>query len=137
MQHAANSQTEAIRTGDRRAFDRLHTDLAPRVRGYLQRLTRGNRAAAEDLTQETFLAAYHGRAGYTGSANPLAWLMGIARRRWRDGERSASRLRLAEIPDDARQEGDLDAQVVRAAHLESCLERLEPAARDAILLVFG
>jgi len=136
MQSIPKSQTEQIRSGDRGVFDRLHADLAPRVRGYLQRLTGGNRAAAEDLTQDVFVAAYVGRERYSGGARPLGWLMGIARRRWRDSQRSAPPLAAELLPDRAG-DADLAAQVVRAAHLEACLNRLDPAAREAILLVFG
>lgn len=76
----------ALRRGDGAAFDLLYAELAPRVLGYLLRLT-DNRADAEDLLQETFLAAYDARSKYAGRSQPLAWLLGIARRRWRDGLR--------------------------------------------------
>jgi RNA polymerase sigma-70 factor (ECF subfamily) len=122
--------------GGSRDFDRMHREYAPRVLGYLRRLTGGDRERAEDLTQEVFLAAYRGRSGYTGRVPPIAWLLGIARRRWRDDARRASPSTAA-LPEDTAQGTDVEAQVVRAEHLEECLARLDPAARTAILLVLG
>ena len=81
--------TKQLKRGDAPVFDRLYAALAPRVLAYLLRLTNGSRADAEDLTQETFVAAFAARADCTGS-NPLAWLLGIARRRQRDAFRAAS-----------------------------------------------
>src|SRR5690349_9438033 len=77
-----------IRAGDHETFDRLYARYAARVLGYLIRMGT-SRAEAEDLLQDTFLAAYAGRAGLRGDCQPLAWLLGIARRRRRDGQRRA------------------------------------------------
>ena len=136
MTPPATPQSETLRTVDTPLFDRLFADLAPRVRGYLQRLTGGDTAEAEDLTQEVFLAAYAARDTYRRGAQPIGWLMGIARRRWRDGNRGL-RLSQVEMPIEARSSQDVGEQVVCAAHLEDCLARLDPKARDAVLLVFG
>jgi RNA polymerase sigma-70 factor (ECF subfamily) len=139
--NAAAEDTDAarLRAGDPRAFDRLYAELAPRVLGYLLRLTGGrDRAAAEDLVQETFLAAYAGRAGYAARSRPLAWLLGIARRRWRDGRRTPRR----EADDLAAHAETLSAPgadpaegVSRAAELERAMELLDPAHREALELV--
>lgn len=48
------------------------------------------RHAADDLLQETFLAALRGYAGFDG-ANPRAWLLTIARRKAIDAARAARR----------------------------------------------
>ncbi|MBU2764401.1 sigma-70 family RNA polymerase sigma factor [Acidithiobacillus caldus] len=37
----------------------------------------GNRSLAEDLVQETFLAAWMGRSGYAGTAQEKTWMFGI------------------------------------------------------------
>jgi RNA polymerase sigma-70 factor (ECF subfamily) len=131
----ATSQPEIVRNADASFFNRLFSDLAPRVQGYLRRLT-GSTAEAEDLTQEVFLAAYAARHSYKGGAQPLGWLLGIARRRWRDKNRRL-RLQQAEMPEDTSSIQDIGAQVIRAAHLETCLSQLDPVAREAVLLVFG
>jgi RNA polymerase sigma-70 factor (ECF subfamily) len=119
-----------------RRFDHAFHDLAPRVRGYLRRLTGGDTAEAEDVTQEVFLAAYTGRESYRGSAPPLAWLLGIARRRWRDRSRGAH-LEQVEMPEEIVGAIDPADQVVRAQHLQGCLDQLTTAERDALLLVFS
>jgi RNA polymerase sigma-70 factor (ECF subfamily) len=128
--------TKSIPSDGDRAFDRMYHKNATRVLGYLRRLTGGDREAAEDLTQEVFLAAYRGRNGYTGRVPPIAWLLGIARRRWRDAARGASPGSV-ELPEEAADAACVEEQVVRATHLEGCLALLDPAARDAIMLVFG
>jgi RNA polymerase sigma-70 factor (ECF subfamily) len=117
-------------------FDRMYRENAARVFGYLRRLTGGDRDTAEDLTQEVFLAAYRGQDGYTGRVPLIAWLLGIARRRWRDAERGASPGSVA-LPEEATCAACVEEQVVRATYLERCLAQLDPAARDAIVLVFG
>jgi RNA polymerase sigma-70 factor (ECF subfamily) len=130
------THSETLRNVDTRFFDRLFTDLAPRVRGYLRRLTQDT-AEAEDLTQEVFLAAYAARKSYKGDSQPLGWLLGIARRRWRDRRRGI-RLQQVEMPEDrAAASPNVGDQVVRAAHLEVCLSKIDPSAREAVLLVFG
>ncbi len=72
-----------IRAGNPQGFQWLYNRYAGRVTGFALRLT-GSRAEAEDLTQEVFLAAYTGRAGFRGGSQLLTWLLGIAARRWRD-----------------------------------------------------
>lgn len=136
MQQPVEISTQAIQEGDRTVFDELYARLAPRVRGYLQRLHRGDRSAAEDTTQDVFLAAYKGRQKYKGGVHPIAWLLGIARRRWRDSARSAPP-EPSELPEATAHSVDVEAQVVRAAWLEGCLDQIDPSARDAIMLVFG
>jgi RNA polymerase sigma-70 factor (ECF subfamily) len=128
--------TKSAHSDGERDFNRMYRDNAARVLGYLRRLTGGNREAAEDLTQEVFLAAYRGRSGYTGRVAHIAWLLGIARRRWRDAERGAP-LMAVELPEEVADAADVEGQVVRSTHLEECLAQLDPAARDAIVLVFG
>ena len=60
--------TDALRSGDATAFDQLYDRYAGRVMGFGLRLTGGDRAVAEDLTQEAFLAAYAGGRGVGGGA---------------------------------------------------------------------
>lgn len=64
--------------GDRAAF----AAVVERHRGAVFRLASvltGNAAAAEDVFQETFLAALRGAAGYRGDAPVASWLFAIAR----------------------------------------------------------
>jgi RNA polymerase sigma factor (sigma-70 family) len=72
------------------------------VLGILLRLTNGDRAEAEDLTQETFVAAFQGQKGYSGRVPVRAWLVGIAARRWRDSLRRPRPRTVALIEEPAR-----------------------------------
>ena len=128
-------EKDAIWRGEAATFDALYAACAPRVQSYLFLLT-GEWTAAEDLMQETFLAAYAARHTYQGKSQPLAWLLGIARRRWRDKERVV-RPKHVLLSEEIEETSDVAEQVVRAAHLECSLLKLEIIAREAVLLVLG
>lgn len=63
--------------GDQAAFGALYDRHAGRVYHLLRRLA-GNETEAEDLTQETFLAAYHSLPNWRGEGALGSWLCGIA-----------------------------------------------------------
>jgi RNA polymerase sigma-70 factor (ECF subfamily) len=125
-----------IHAGDHATFDRLFDTYAPRVIGYLFRLT-GSRGEAEDLTQETFLAAYVGRSSLRGDSQPLAWLLGIARRRCRDRQR-----RLNHVSEPLEQDTAVSGQpersmadaVITALTLDAALSHLKVTEREVLLL---
>ncbi|BDI28637.1 hypothetical protein CCAX7_006880 [Capsulimonas corticalis] len=130
------------RNGDQAAFREIYDQYAPRVMGYLIRLT-GDRADAEDMVQEVFVAAYQGRAGFGERASMLTWLLGIATRRWRDKNRKQT-LRFSdpadtdESLDSLPQTGSpLESRVIAAIALDDALEQLAPEYREALLLVAG
>ncbi len=79
----------AVMAGERAALaplvERYHTPLL----GYLYRLTGGNRALAEDLVQETFLALLR-RQGYQPNRPFRPWLYAVATNLARDHYRSAA-----------------------------------------------
>lgn len=122
---------QAVRRGEPAAFDRLYEGFAPRVLGYLLRLT-SNRADAEDLLQETFLAAYEGRKGYALRSQPLAWLLGIARRRWRDGQRN--RHPTESPPEELAAPGNFTEAVNADLAASTLLAHLPVADREIIFL---
>ena len=68
----AESDGEAARHFD--AFFREHES---RIYGYLWRIT-GDRQLASDLSQETFLRAWHSFAKVRGYENQAAWLLRVA-----------------------------------------------------------
>jgi RNA polymerase sigma-70 factor (ECF subfamily) len=130
---------ERARRGDDSAFAALHGRWAPRaLRFALARL--GDRDDAEDVVQETFLAALRGLPSYQGRSAFGTWLLGITfhlicrtqRRRARaafvslgDAELSPA---LCVVPREAR----LDA----ARALERCAHTLELHASDAQREIF-
>ena len=83
---------EAARRGDRIAFTRLMQLHQQSVRGFLRRAC-GNFAEADDLAQETFLAAWERLAQFRGELSVRSWLCGIAWRKMLAGRRSQASAR--------------------------------------------
>jgi RNA polymerase sigma-70 factor, ECF subfamily len=71
-------------------FELLFARLEPRLGRFLNQLVR-SRALAEDLLQDTFLAAYEARTSISDPANLEAWLFAIARNRALSALRSRRR----------------------------------------------
>jgi RNA polymerase sigma-70 factor, ECF subfamily len=63
--------------GDLIAFEHLYRQFAPRVYGLCLRLT-GQREAAEDCTQESFVAAWRALASFEKRSRFSSWLHRIA-----------------------------------------------------------
>jgi RNA polymerase sigma-70 factor (ECF subfamily) len=86
----AVSQDEAT-LDDPAVFAVFYDQTLPRIYGYFLHRVGGNVAAAEDLTQETYLSAVRdvgrGRIG----ADPVRWLFGIARHKLLDHYRRQGR----------------------------------------------
>ncbi len=72
---------------DHAAFGQLVVRHQSAVRRFLQHLTRGDAALADDLAQETFVQAYRGLARFRGEASFSTWLLGIAHNHWRNARR--------------------------------------------------
>ena len=81
-----------LRGGDRIAFDAVYAEHVDGVFTLAHRLT-GNWATAEDVTSETFLAAWRTRRTIADDDRPLRpWLWGIAARQTMNATRSRRRL---------------------------------------------
>jgi len=92
-----------VRADTGAALVELYDDALPQVYGYL--LARcGQRALAEDLTAETFLAAVTACRRTPPPAPSTGWLVGIARHKlvdhWRAAERERRGLRAVESEPD-------------------------------------
>jgi RNA polymerase sigma factor (sigma-70 family) len=96
----------------------------------------GPGAEAEDVTSAVFERALRYRDGYDPSrGEPVAWLLGIARRCLADASRpTTSELDLAPERTAA---GDLEGDVVRRVALASALEGLDERDRELVALRFG
>jgi RNA polymerase sigma-70 factor, ECF subfamily len=101
--------------GDERALERLYAQHADALFAFVVHAMGGDRQEAEDVWQETWLAAIRSLTAFRGDSRLFSWLCGIARRkiadRWR--ARHASR--------------DAGSDV-----LEECADR--SARPDAVLL---
>ncbi|MGD9496659.1 MAG: RNA polymerase sigma factor [Armatimonadota bacterium] len=96
---------ERVRRRDRGAWDRLVADEHARLFNLHLRLT-GDREAAADLTQDTFVEAWRSADGFTGRGSPRAWLYGVAlnvNRGWR--RRQGRREAPEEVGEDAPDSG--------------------------------
>jgi RNA polymerase sigma-70 factor, ECF subfamily len=73
------------------AFRAWYDVAAPRVYTYLHGRCGGEASLAEELTQQTFVSAIRGRARFDGRADPLTWIIAIARSRLVDHYRRLAR----------------------------------------------
>jgi RNA polymerase sigma-70 factor, ECF subfamily len=99
----------------------------------------GDRQAADDLTQETYLRAFGALHRFEGRSTLRTWLLAIARRVCADAVRSRRRRRLTLVRDAA----DLEAlaapdvaedDMAQAAGVTDLLARLDPDRREAFVL---
>lgn len=117
----------AARAGDVRAFERLVLRYESRVRAVA--LAAGlDREAAEDVAQETFVAAHAGLASLEDPASFPSWLAGIAR------HRALSILRKAPRPTP---HPDLDRLPLPEAHEEPLQAALRAALKERIARAFA
>lgn len=120
------------------AFEAWYRRTLPRVYSYLLSRCGSDAALAEELTQQTFIAAIDGRSRFDGRSDTVTWLCGIARHKLADhfrilerDERRQMRLEVREI-----QVGEAGAGVPdfddRAAIADAI--RSLPAAQRAVLV---
>jgi len=84
-----------IGAGSERAFNLLIDRHQQAVRGFLRRLL-ANAADAEDIAQETFLAAWGSAGQYRGGASVRSWLCAIAWHKAKSNQRAWFRRRARE-----------------------------------------
>ncbi|HEX4417118.1 MAG TPA: RNA polymerase sigma factor [Kofleriaceae bacterium] len=132
--------------GDAGAFRELYALVAPRLLGYLLKMSR-ERALADDLLQQTFLKVHRARGAYVRGADPLPWIYSIAHRTFIDAARKQKRavVRVGtddELPevaagltgesDDRRDEVRGDPELVTATL--DALAALPAQQREAVVL---
>lgn len=113
-------------------------DHSSAVYRFLVHLT-GDVSLAEDLTQETFAAAWKARRGFRGEASVATWLHRIALRKALDARRTRCRIEAAETLAARSEADDLDpsrplAALESARGLASAVGALEPPERLAVIL---
>jgi RNA polymerase sigma factor (sigma-70 family) len=122
----------AAQTGDSQAYEQLLRELDAWLRRYYAR--RLPHAAAEDAGQEALLAVHAKRHTYVPSRPFGAWVVAIARYKWIDRVRDASRYAALALDEDIPIE-DHGGAAISAAALDHLLGRLKPAQASVIRLV--
>jgi RNA polymerase sigma-70 factor (ECF subfamily) len=94
--------------GDEAAFRELYEAQAPRLLRLLLRLLRGDRPLAEEVLQESFIAAFRGIAGYRSEAPLGVWLARIVVRHGLNAIREKGRREAREprLPDEPQPQDD-------------------------------
>jgi RNA polymerase sigma-70 factor (ECF subfamily) len=88
----ANSIDELSRAlADDAGFESWYRRTLPRVYSYLVSRSGGDTGLAEELTQQTFIAAIDQRSRFDGRSDTITWLCGIARHKLADHFRAIDR----------------------------------------------
>jgi RNA polymerase sigma-70 factor (ECF subfamily) len=111
----------------------MYDAYGERIYRFCLRLCR-NRADAEDLTQETFLAALQGLDRFAGRSSMATWLYRIAVFRWGRMRRDC-RCETVPLEDAAAITGDPTAHLPDDLSLEAALDALPETMRQAFALV--
>jgi RNA polymerase sigma factor (sigma-70 family) len=124
----------AARQGSRIAFERLVARHQQAVRSFLRRAC-GDAADADDLAQDTFLAAWSGLWRYRGSASVRSWLCAIAWKKCLSFMRSSARTRRRE--DAAEMDPPCQVSPDDQLDLAAALLELPFDQRAAVALCLG
>lgn len=129
------------RAGDERAFEALYRRWSGRVLRFAQRRL-GERAEAEDVVQEVFLALHRGLGSYEGRSRFGTWLLGIAHHLTCRAQRRRSRRSLvpldglrSELP-ALRTPSSAEARFDARRALERCADAMAEAATPTQREVF-
>jgi RNA polymerase sigma-70 factor (ECF subfamily) len=87
----------ALRRGDKAALAAFCAIYLDPVYGFIYYRVASDRQSAEDIAQETFLAAFEALERYDGRATLTTWLCGIARHKVGDHYRRRQRLEQARL----------------------------------------
>jgi len=131
-------------SGEDAAFQTLYRLGAPRVRGFLVRLS-GDPSLADDLTQEAFLRVHRARGSFEPGAAALPWVFAIARNVFLDHARRPKVHRLVassqgQPPPEREAAPDTQGEEVAIAHemlgiVRRTLAALPVLQREAFILL--
>jgi RNA polymerase sigma-70 factor (ECF subfamily) len=122
---------------DPEAFSGFYEEALPRVYGYFLHRCGGSVPLAEDLTQETFLAAVAELKKGRRVEAPIRWIYGIARHKLLDHYRRRERLEHAPalIPDVDQDETSLDENALDAHDRAVAALAAVAASQRAVLVL--
>lgn len=122
-------------TGDPAAFQVLVERHQAALRGFLLRLLAGDHASADDLAQDTFIAAYRKLPDLRTGAHLSTWLHSIAYRQFLQHLRKHRRQRVVAEPPDA---GHDPRAAVDAEYLAPrLLAEVSPPERACLVLAYA
>jgi RNA polymerase sigma factor (sigma-70 family) len=122
----------AAQRGERRAYDQLLRELDSWLRGYYAR--RLPYSMAEDARQEALLAVHATRHAYQPSRPFGPWVAAIARHKWIDHVRSASRFTALSLNDEIPV-ADGGEAAINGIAVDGLLNKLKPSQARVIRLV--
>ena len=139
MQTADEQLLVQVGAGDSSAFGELYDRYAGRVLALLLRLLRDQRDA-DDVLQETFWQVWRTATSYDARrANPVAWLLLIARSRAIDALRRQGRMPISELNHEPSTQSDPDTRlktIELGDRVRNALVRLTDDQRQAIQLSY-
>jgi RNA polymerase sigma-70 factor (ECF subfamily) len=132
-----NADVALAASGDRRAFERLYRIHVNRVYSLCARMT-GNRARAEELTQDVFVRAWEKLSLFRGESAFSTWLHRLAvnvvlNARKAEG-RDRSRLEEGDDPDALGGKASAVPRHGDRIDLEAAIATLPPGARQVFVL---
>lgn len=123
----------AIRGGSELAFNMLVDRHQQAVRTFLRRILR-NDADADDMAQETFVAAWTHVQSFRGESSVRGWLCGIAWRKARGAQRSWARQRSRDAVHHERLDSGGTATMEDRLAVRRALQALPLEQRAAVTL---
>jgi len=124
--------------GDQRAFSIIVRTYETPVYNYILRLTNGDKALAEDLTQEVFLRVYQGLPRFSLRCKFTTWLFQVTKNRVLDELRARERRPAASVAlDDIPPLEVADQPVERIEAIDAlwrAIDQLNPDLKMALLL---
>ncbi len=123
---------------DRNAFGSLVEAYVDDIRRMLDRLTGGDVALVDDLTQETFVKAYLSLRSFKGVARFRTWLFRIAYNEFITHVRKNTHFVAFDdtIHDTAYDDSEPDGPSVDAVTVEEAIGRLSPALKAIVQLYY-
>ena len=125
-------------SGDQRAFAIILRTYETPVYNYILRLTNGDKALAEDLTQEVFLRVFQGLPRFSLRCKFTTWLFQVTKNRVLDELRARERRPIASVNiDDIPPLEAVDPPAERVEAIEAlwrAIDQLTPDLKMALLL---
>jgi len=128
---------EALAAGERERAAALLVDEHGTTIGRACMALLGSQSEAEDVLQETLLAALDGLAGFRGEGSLRAWLLSVARRRCAKRLEARTRERDFKQSLAAPEAASSPERLSMAARARRLLDEIRPTEREALVLRFA